>query len=71
MDKMTDGKIRAWLEKNDERILKKYNAYLEAFVVDLQSGGEDEKDLTPHNPAPLRKWLEDNYPEILDRVPIW
>ena len=68
MDKMTDGKIRAWLRRNNAAILDQYNAYLDDLLEKTAAGQAKEADF---DPIPLRTWLEEHHPGLLDHVPIW
>ena len=65
MDKMTDGRIRAWLQKNNARILDQYNAYLDDL---LENAAADQTTESDFDPIPLRSWLEENHPALLDQV---
>lgn len=67
MDKMTDAKIRAWLKENNTSILDAYNSYLEKALAVL---GPPSGDVSS-GPEPLRIWLQNHHPEILDDIPLW
>ena len=64
MDKMTDAKIRTWLQQNDPSVLDAYNQYLEGALAVLGPPSAD----TSTAPQPLRNWLETHHPEILDQI---
>ena len=64
MDKMTDAKIRAWLQQNDTSVLDAYNHYLEGALAVLGPPSADAST----TPQPLRNWLETHHPEILDKI---
>ncbi len=66
MDKMTDAKIRAWLKENNPSILDAYNRYLEGALAVLGPPSGD----TSTGPEPLRVWLFNHYPEILDKISV-
>jgi hypothetical protein len=67
MDKMTDAKIRAWLEKNKPDLLTAYHLYQADRLADLSSTSEGEVS----RPEALRTWLENRHPEILDQISLW
>ena len=67
MDKMTDAKIRAWLEKNEPDLLTTYHLYQAEMLSDLADTDGD----APGRPESLRTWLENRHPDILDRIPLW
>ncbi len=64
MDKMTDAKIRAWLQQNDPSVLDAYNHYLEGALAVLGPPSAD----TTTAPQSLRHWLETHHSEILDKI---
>jgi hypothetical protein len=67
MDKMTDAKIRLWLTKNNQELLATYNRYQTEQLADLtMPDGE-----APAMPEPLRTWLENRHPDILEQIPLW
>jgi hypothetical protein len=67
MNKMTDAKIRAWLKENDSAILDAYNVYLENALAVLGPPSGDAST----GPEPLRVWLENHHPAILEKIPLW
>ena len=67
MDKMTDAKIRSWLEKNKPDLLTAYHLYQADRLSDLSTLPEGEVS----GPESLRTWLENRHPEILDQIPLW
>ena len=67
MDKMTDAKIRAWLNKNNPEILATYQQYQAESLSDLSTLESGEVP----RPASLRNWLENRHPEILEQIPLW
>lgn len=66
MDKMTDAKIRSWLEKNKPDTLADYRRYQAELTSDIAS-----PQGAAHAPESLRTWLENRYPDILARIPLW
>jgi len=64
MDKMTDAKIRLWLEKNSPDLLAAYKRYQTEGLEDFPAPGEE----APPGPEPLRIWLEKRHPDILARI---
>jgi hypothetical protein len=69
MDKMTNGKIKAWLKKNNSRLLEEYNTYLTRTMADISAQSGHEKNEV--SSLSLRGWLEHHYPEVLDKIPLW
>jgi hypothetical protein len=67
MDKMTDAKIRAWLKENDPSILDAYAVYLEGALAVFGPPSDDAHT----GPEPLRVWLENHHPAVLDKIPLW
>ena len=67
MDKMTDAKIRLWLEKNSPDLLAAYKRYQSERLGDFALPGEE----MPAGPEPLRVWMENRHPDILERIPLW
>jgi len=67
MDKMTDAKIRAWLEKNKPDLLTAYHLYQADMLSELPPAEGDVID----RPESLRTWLEKRHPEILEQIPLW
>lgn len=67
MDKMTDAKIRLWLEKNNPDLLADYIRYQAEQLDDFPSPDEE----VPSGPEPLRIWLENRHPDILEQIPLW
>ena len=66
MDKMTDAKIRAWLEKNKPDLLTTYHLYQADMLSDLPAADAEAID----RPESLRTWLEKRHPELLAQIPI-
>ena len=67
MDKMTDAKIRLWLEKNNAGILEAYNRYQAELLSDF-SLPDDTAALGPES---LRTWLENRHADILEQIRLW
>jgi hypothetical protein len=66
MDKMSDVKIRAWLNENDPSVLDAYNRYLEGALAVLGPPYDD----TTTGPETLRIWLQNYHPEFLEAISI-
>jgi hypothetical protein len=64
MDKMTDAKIRLWLEKKRPDLLATYKRYQTERLGEFPLPGEE----APAGPEPLRIWLENRHPEILEQI---
>ncbi len=64
MDKMTDAKIRSWLEKNNPEILSSYSDYQAELLSDFSL----PEDTAADGPESLRTWLENRHPEILEAI---
>ena len=67
MDKMTDAKIRSWLEENKPDILSSYSDYQAKLLSDFSL----PEDTAAEGPESLRTWLEKRHPEILEAIPLW
>lgn len=67
MDKVTDAKIRAWLKENDSPVLDAYHRYLEGALAVLGPPSDDAST----GPEPLRIWLQNFHPEILEKISLW
>ncbi|MGD9331502.1 MAG: hypothetical protein PVJ53_09325 [Desulfobacterales bacterium] len=66
MDKMTDAKIRSWLEKNQPDLLASYRRY----ETDSLSDRMPTEGAEFRGPESLRTWLEKRHPDILERIPL-
>jgi hypothetical protein len=64
MDKMTDAKIRAWLERHKPDLLTAYHLYQADRLADLST--EPEDDIS--RPESLRSWLANRHPQILEQI---
>lgn len=67
MDKMTDAKIRLWLEKNDPGILEAYRHYQAELLSDFSL----PEGAAASGPESLRTWLESRHADILAQIPLW
>ena len=66
MDKIPNAKIRALLNENDPSVSDAYNRYLEGALAVLGPPSDD----TTTGPEPLRIWLQNHHPEILEAMPM-
>ncbi len=64
MDKMTDAKIRSWLEKNEPDVLEAYRSYQAEVLSDFSM----PDDAAPYGPESLRVWMENRHPDLLERI---
>ena len=64
MDKMTDAKIRAWLEKHKPDLLTAYHLYQADRLSDLSATTAEDVS----RPESLRNWLENRHPDILEQI---
>lgn len=67
MDKMTDAKIRSWLEKNNPTVLEAYSQYQAELLSDFSL----PDDTAASGPESLRTWLENRHVDILTQIPLW
>jgi len=67
MDKMTDAKIRAWLKSNQPGVLNEYHRY----QADGLAASPEPMAETLTRPLPLREWLLQRCPDILEHIPLW
>lgn len=67
MDKMTDAKIRLWLEKNNPGILEAYSRYQAELLSDFSL----PEDTAASGPESLRTWLENRHADILAQISLW
>lgn len=67
MDKMTDAKIRSWLERNNPTVLEAYCRYQAELLSDVSLSD----DAAASGPEPLRTWLENCHADILPQIPLW
>ena len=67
MDKMTDAKIRSWLEKHKPDVLTAYHLYQADSLSEISA----VPDTGAARPESLRTWLENHHPDILDEIPLW
>lgn len=67
MNKMTAAKIRVWLKENDPSILDAYSRYLEGALAVLGPPSDDAST----GSEPLRIWIQNHHPEILEKISLW
>jgi hypothetical protein len=67
MDKMTDAKIRAWLNTNQPGLLDEFQRYQSArLAADPEPAGDGSMPFLS-----LREWLMQHHPDIIERIALW